>query len=159
MQNRPVAGARIDNHCGIQVADAGRAAAFYVEALGGRIVVEPTRIARGRPVMGGDDTCAFTLCIVGFDAGAVELFSFDPGTEPEWATARAGARLPHFGVQVDDVRAALERVEAHGGRRVWPDVLPLGPVDAIYCADPDGNAFELISGGMDEVAAVLNRGR
>jgi catechol 2,3-dioxygenase-like lactoylglutathione lyase family enzyme len=64
----------------------------------------------------------------------------------------------HFGVTVDDVPAALARVEAAGGRRRFnPKTLDgTDRAQFVYCEDPDGHVFELLSLPHPEVVAIIN---
>jgi catechol 2,3-dioxygenase-like lactoylglutathione lyase family enzyme len=149
---------KVDHHIGLKVASVERAAQFYVDALGGRYLTLPVESPHGQELMGGSPEHGLTWCMIGFESGAIELFEFDGG-EPDWADRRRPGRLPHFGIEVDDVAAALTRVEDAGGSRVWPEIVKaFGTIDAIYCTDPDGNLIELISESMDAASrAALAR--
>src|SRR5262245_2195066 len=92
--------------------------------------------------MGGPPGTCFDTCRIGFDDGCIELFQFVGPDVPEWTRAAPG-RVPHFGVVVPDVAQALERIEAAGGRRLWPEIERWGPASTMYASDPDGNVFEL----------------
>jgi catechol 2,3-dioxygenase-like lactoylglutathione lyase family enzyme len=99
----------------------------------------------------------FTFCLVGFEAGAVELFAFHGPDLPAWAAEPVRGHLPHFGMHVADVPATLARVERAGGRRLWPEIGAWGAVQVLYIADPDGNVVELLSAPVEEVAAEALR--
>ena len=79
------------------------------------------------------------MCHIGFDEGTIELFEFlEPvHSVPELRPAEAG--IIHYAFHVDNVPEALERVEANGGKRYWPEIRDM-PLDfqVIYVNDPDG---------------------
>jgi lactoylglutathione lyase len=151
--------ARAHHHHGLLVADLERGARFYVEAFGGRRLTGPVPV-EGRAaaaVMGGPPGTRFELCLIAFDEGVVELFAFGGDDLPDWVAAPSRGRLPHFGMEVDDVPAALARVEAAGGRRLWDDVGRWGEASVIYVADPDGNVIELLDAPVGTIAAEALR--
>jgi catechol 2,3-dioxygenase-like lactoylglutathione lyase family enzyme len=104
--------------------------------------------------MGGPAGTRFRHCLVGFDGGALELFEFVGPDMPDWARRRDERRLPHLAMRVDDVDAALERVERAGGRRLWPAPRSAGGIGNVYVADPDGNVLELIDAAIEAIAAA-----
>jgi catechol 2,3-dioxygenase-like lactoylglutathione lyase family enzyme len=146
------------HHIALRVQNIERAAQFYVDAFDAHWMAKPSLYLDefAGIVMGGVEGCQFKVCILGMDTGIIELFEF---LEPvvQTSTAPAPERgLLHFCVQVDDVAAALERVEAAGGERHWPQVETVYPgIDVIYVTDPDGNVVELISGTMEQVVAGM----
>jgi catechol 2,3-dioxygenase-like lactoylglutathione lyase family enzyme len=91
------------------------------------------------------------------DGGAIELFQFIDGTAPGWAQDPVRGRVPHLAVQVPDTDAALGRLEAAGGRRLWDDVGRWGTARVVYAADPDGNVIELLDRPPRDIAATLHR--
>jgi catechol 2,3-dioxygenase-like lactoylglutathione lyase family enzyme len=151
--------ARAHHHHGLLVADLERAAGFYVEAFDGRRLTGavPVRGRAAAAVMGGPPGTRFELCLVGFEAGAVELFAFAGDDLPDWVAAPQRGRLPHLGMEVEDVPAVLARVEAAGGRRLWEDVGRWGAAHVIYVADPDGNVIELLDAPIETIAAEALR--
>lgn len=146
------------HHVGLQVSDIDRAGAFYCDALGGRWLSRPIAFegAGAEQAMGAPGV-SLRLGLVGFDGGAVELFELRGSTLPEWARRPRDARLPHLALQVADTDAALERVEAAGGRRVWPGVDRFGAARVIYVSDPDGNVVELLDRPPADIAGALIR--
>jgi catechol 2,3-dioxygenase-like lactoylglutathione lyase family enzyme len=95
------------------------------------------------------------MCQLGFDQGFVELFQFNTGEpHPTSPVPYVHQRVLHFGLQVDDVAKTLERVEAHGGSRVFSP-RPLGDVTYCYCRDPDGNVIELADGPMSRIVGIV----
>lgn len=63
----------------------------------------------------------------------------------------------HVAVHVADTDAALARVEAAGGTRMWPEVIARGSRRVIYVHDPDGNVLELIDRDMRETVEAAAR--
>jgi glyoxylase I family protein len=155
--------ARLDNHIALRVRDVDRAVAFYCDALGGRRLTEPRASGNGiYEEVFATSGVQLKMSIVAFESGAVELWQFlEPAEEippnDQWKVG-----IMHFGVQVDDVSAALERVEAAGGRRRFPIKrypLPEGDRHFVYCEDPDGHVFELIEFTMEDAAGAINARR
>ena len=70
----------------------------------------------------------------------------------------------HWCVQVDDVEAALARVEALGAKAVQP-LGDWGGAKFVYCYDLDGNVFEMLGlldgghGAADDRAVPRRRRR
>jgi catechol 2,3-dioxygenase-like lactoylglutathione lyase family enzyme len=104
--------------------------------------------------MGGPKETALRLCLIGIGDGALELFEFADGPRPAWVGRDDDARLPHLCLTVEDVRAAVDRFELAGGRRLWPEVRRWGDSDVIYVADPDGNTIEFLTASLDHLVAV-----
>jgi catechol 2,3-dioxygenase-like lactoylglutathione lyase family enzyme len=146
------------HHQGILVSDLDRAVAFYAEALGGRPLTRPFVLegAAAAAVMNGDERTAYAMCLVALGSGAIELFAFR-GEAPEWAARDRRARLPHLGVRVEDVDAALAAVERAGGTRQWPVIGRWGRARVIYVADPDGNVLELLDAPVEDIAEAAVR--
>ena len=95
-------------------------------------------------------------------------FANRPSPEPAWPSRIQGfafqpyqkgqdptrGNLLHFGVQVDDVPAALARVETAGGRRIWPEVAIWGDASVIYVKDLDENVIELTDRSVGRIAEL-----
>jgi len=135
--------ANAHHHVALRVADIERAAGFYITVFGGRWLTKPFVIeGRFAETIYGRPGVRVKVCHVGFDEGTVELFQF---IEPASATGSydpTRANLMHYAIQVEDVDAAVERVEAAGGRALFP-VTPWGDARVVYCEDLDGNIVEL----------------
>jgi len=150
---------RAGHHQGLLVSDLERAVGFYVEALAGRRLTGTVRLEgpAAEMVMDGPRGTRYEMAIVGFDAGAVELFCFAGSRRPPWADGAHGRRLPHLGIQVDDVDLVLERVERAGGRRLFAQVERWGKARVVYAADPDGNVIELLDAPLEAIVAAAVR--
>ena len=151
--------ANVNHHIGLRVADLERSANFYIEAFGARLQTQA--MSYGPPdageILDGPPELAFRVCHIGFDEGTIELFELSEPhrtTEPIPAT-RGG--IIHYAIEVDDVEAALERVERAGGRRLWQRLREIGPdAKVVYATDPDGHVLELIDLSIDGLVDLIN---
>lgn len=147
-----------DHHVALRVSDIERAARFYAEALGGRLLTRPS-VREGRyieEVFGGPPGLEVKACLIAFDAGAVELWEFLRPVRPLPDEDQTGAGIMHFAVRVDDVSEALRRVEAAGGRARFPvKRIGAGGGRFVYCEDPDGHVFELLDTAVEETARMI----
>jgi|SRR4051794_19153175 catechol 2,3-dioxygenase-like lactoylglutathione lyase family enzyme len=146
------------HHIALRVADIEKAAQFYVDAFGAQPKTKAAVFEGDFAgiVMGGVPDCRFKVQIIGFDTGVVELFEFLQPVEPTGGIPSPSNQLLHFCVQVDEIHSALERVEAAGGKRYWPQPEAVyAGIDVVYVTDPDGNVIELITGSMDDVVAGM----
>jgi len=142
------------HHPALRVSDLDRAARFYLEAFEGHWVTRPFVLEGdfAEMVFAGPPGLRYRVCHVGFDEGAVELFEFlEPVVPIRPVDAWEGTAL-HFGIQVDDVPAALRRIEAAGGSRIWPKIARWGDASVVYVADPDGNVIEIIDRSIEQIA-------
>jgi catechol 2,3-dioxygenase-like lactoylglutathione lyase family enzyme len=138
------------HHVGLQVADIERAGAFYEHALGATWLVKPTAFA-GDGARLSMNVDAMKLALLKLGDGAIELFELPDPPRP------TQSRLPHLAVTVEDTDAALDKVEQHGGTRVWPKVDRFGLARVIYVRDPDGNVIELLDKPPETIAESLHR--
>jgi glyoxylase I family protein len=146
------------HHVAVRVSDIDRATRFYVDALDGVLRTRPG--LREGPfaemVMGGEPGARFRVNHIDIPAGTVELFEFLAPVNETGGVRPAVAATMHFAVQVEDVDAALARVEAAGGKRYWPEVIEIGGGHhAVYVTDPDGNIIELIDVSPDDLVTQL----
>jgi catechol 2,3-dioxygenase-like lactoylglutathione lyase family enzyme len=146
------------HHVAIRTADLHRSAAFYIEALGARWLTKPFTLEGDEiaQLWGGAPGLRVRVALLGFEeGGGLELFEFEHPRHPTGPTDPPTDRLMHWGLRVDNVRATLAKVEELGGSAVHP-VLNWGGNDIVYCRDPDGNTFELITTPFEEnVRATL----
>ncbi len=142
-----------NHHPGIRVTDIDRSARFYMDVFDGHWLTLPFVIEGdfAEVVMEGPPGVSFKVCHVGFDDGCVELFEFIEPAYPADPVHPTRGNFIHFGFQVDDVDEALRRVEANGGKRIWPEVNPWGSAKVIYVKDPDGNILELTDASLQQI--------
>jgi lactoylglutathione lyase len=146
------------HHVGLQVSDVDRAGAFYAAALGATWMVMPLAFeGEGAVQAMGHEGVKLRLAMLGLGDAMLELFEFTGEVVPEWAQRPRDNRLPHLAVQVDDTDAALTRIEAAGGKRIWPEVDRFGRARVVYVADPDGNVVELLDKPPADIAGALLR--
>jgi glyoxylase I family protein len=149
--------AKADHHIALRVGDIERAARFYTDVFGAirRTHSMLREGARAENVMGTPGV-SYKVCHLRLDRGAIELFEFLEPANPTRTIPPAESGLMHFGMQVDDVPAALARVEAAGGKRFWPAIQRHGERgQVVYVTDPDGNVIELVNLPMDEVVEIV----
>jgi len=146
-----------NHHPGIRVSDIERSAQFYIDALGGHWQTSPMTYEGPDAdlIMGGTPNTRFKVCHIGFDEGTIELFEFVP-SRPVDPIVPAQGGIIHYAFQVDDVPAALERVERAGGKRYWPEVRDMDPgFQVVYVTDPDGHVLELIDISIEDLVRGL----
>jgi catechol 2,3-dioxygenase-like lactoylglutathione lyase family enzyme len=144
------------HHPGIRVTNLDRSARFYLDVFDGRRLTLPFVMEGEFPevVMGGPPGVRFKVCHIGFEHGCVELFEFLEPAHPVEVVHPSQGNIIHFGFQVDDVAEALRRVEANGGRRLWPEIHPWGTANVIYVADPDENILELTDASLERIVEM-----
>jgi len=129
-------------YTGIRVRDMARSVRFYTEGLGLR--VGPT----GRMAAGG-----LWQELKDPESGAVLELNFYPGDPPY----REGDELDHLGFRVDDLTAAIHRLEALGGRVRIP-AFTEGDEQLAFLSDPDGVWVELYEVRSEEVPPTSRGG-
>jgi lactoylglutathione lyase len=122
------------DHVTIICADLAATRRFYVDFLGMREVERP----------------AFKFPGLWFQLGNVQIHATEQSPEAGkagWADQGASvvSRGHHFAFAVDDVRSALQAVEAHGVRIAVPLRERPDGYKQLYLYDPDGHVLELVS--------------
>jgi catechol 2,3-dioxygenase-like lactoylglutathione lyase family enzyme len=122
------------NHVHIRSADPHASASWYEKYFGAKIISE-------REVMPGTITISMEV------GGPVRLnVSFKPeGTSDERAVAKLNRLgLEHFGFDVEDLEAELDRLERAGIRIVLPLTEVVGGTRLAYIEGPDDVLIELV---------------
>ncbi len=120
-------------HTMIRVANLDASRRFYCESLG-------MRVLREREYPDGK----FTLCFLGYgpeeDTCVIEL-TYNWG-KTDYVLGDAWG---HVAIGTDDIKAAVERVRASGGKVVRePGPMKHGTTVIAFVEDPDGHKIELI---------------
>jgi catechol 2,3-dioxygenase-like lactoylglutathione lyase family enzyme len=125
---------------GLYVADPARAAAFYVDVLGLRVIAEGERLTA-------------------LDAGGGSvLLLFRRGATDVWADLPEGRIPPHgadgpshfaFAIDAGELDAWRSRLRAHGVEVESEVAWPRGG-RSLYFRDPDGHSLELATPGVWE---------
>jgi catechol 2,3-dioxygenase-like lactoylglutathione lyase family enzyme len=114
-------------HSSLLVTDLRRSRPFYEDVLG----LTPSSL---RPPMSFDG--------VWYELGDQQIHLLElPNPEAALAKPAHGGRDRHVAVRVDDLEGMREKLEAAGIAYTRSQ----SGRSAIFCRDPDGNAFELIS--------------
>jgi predicted enzyme related to lactoylglutathione lyase len=144
------------HHHALRVSSLERSADFYIQAFGGHWVTRPFTLEGdfAEMVFGGPRGLRYSVCHIGFDEGAVELFEFHELAAPIRRIEAWEGNALHFGVVVDDVAATLERVESAGGRRLWPEIARWGDASVVYVGDLDENVIEVTDRTMSHIARL-----
>lgn len=135
------------HHVGISVASLERSIAFYTELLGMEVAAQPF------PLNGPDLEQIMALpdlqgrmCVVRKDSLLIELFEFAQpkplAKDVNYPVSNYG--ISHFGIEVDNVDNAYQRLLAAGVQFHSPVMSFQRGVKATYGRDPDGNVFELL---------------
>jgi catechol 2,3-dioxygenase-like lactoylglutathione lyase family enzyme len=144
------------HHPALRVSDLDRAARFYLDAFEGHWVTRPFVLEGdfAEMVFEGPPGLRYRVCHIGFEEGAVELFEFLEPVVPIRPINAWEANALHFGLRVDDVAATLARVEAAGGRPLWPRIAQWGDANVVYVSDLDRNVIELTDKTLDHIARL-----
>jgi len=134
------------NHVGISVADLDRSLRFYCEMLDMKVLYraefggDPYEEVMAIPHVRGN------MCVLKNGTIQLELFQFDQpgpsGKNPDEPISSHG--ISHFGVEVEDLDAAYQRLAAAGVKLQSRVREFQGGTRAVYARDPDGNVFELV---------------
>jgi catechol 2,3-dioxygenase-like lactoylglutathione lyase family enzyme len=133
MATPPALGLR---HLALNVTDVARAEAFYCGVLGFQIEWRPDP-DNLYLILDGDN-----LALHRYVPPAGDL-----GDDARAFEAKLGQRLAHFGIVVrrmDDVDAWAEHLRTHGVRLLAEPRTHRDGARSLYCADPDGNAVQIL---------------
>ncbi len=146
------------HHLALRVADVERSAAFYAAALGARLRTRPVRRAGAfvEQVLGGPPGVEQRGCLLELGGGVgIELVEVAAPAVPVEQDERWRRVVPHFCVRVDDVRAAAARVQALGGRELFPVSDATGQ-PFVYVADLDGHVIELVQMSLEQAVSTVH---
>ena len=135
------------HHVGISVTNLEHSIAFYTELLGMEVAAQPFLLSGSdlEKVMALPDLQG-RMCVVQKGSLLIELFEFAqprPLTKDEnYPVSNHG--ISHFGIEVDDVESAYQKLKAAGVRFHSPVMSFQHGIKATYGRDPDGNVFELL---------------
>jgi glyoxylase I family protein len=140
------------DHIGLTVGDLGRAVEFWCGRLGLRLLGRVTETGQDIAALIGEDSVEIE--IADLDAGDGRIIELIHYIRPAGQPVRARSGDPgscHIALRVDDLDAALERIQGSQARQIsrYPVVLqdPGGAWDGVACcyiADPDENIIELV---------------
>jgi catechol 2,3-dioxygenase-like lactoylglutathione lyase family enzyme len=136
------------SHFGVCVSNLERSLAFYCDALG---FEQGEFHSIGREFASLMDLEDVTLASQFIRKGTttIELLAFeDPapyGDRVRRALNQLG--ITHLSFRVDDLQAAAAKMVEHGGAVVETSRTTLGPLEFVYCTDPDGVRIELMKLG------------
>jgi predicted enzyme related to lactoylglutathione lyase len=139
-------------HTNVIAKDWHALADFYIRVFG-CVKLDPERDYQSRELdagtgLSGAHLTGAHLRLPGTDGPTLEVYQYDALVErPATVINRPG--FGHLAFEVDDVRAALAEVRAHGGGTVG-EVVTLttktgDQVTWVYATDPEGNVIELQS--------------
>ena len=114
------------HHCSVVVSDTARAVAFYRDILG--LAIDPSRPALG-----------FPGCWLQIGDQQLHLLEV-PNPDPTSGRPAHGGRDRHTALAVDDLDIYVARLTA----AQIPFTMSRSGRPALFCRDPDGNAWELI---------------
>jgi catechol 2,3-dioxygenase-like lactoylglutathione lyase family enzyme len=136
------------SHVGICVSDLQRSVSFYCDALGFEKGESHSIGPEFAPLMDLENV-TLTSQFIRKGTTTIELLGFE---DPVPYGDRVRRPLPqlgitHFSFRVNDVEAAAAKVVEHGGTVVETSRTTLGPLEFVYCTDPDGVRIELMDLG------------
>ena len=146
-------------HIALHVADVERSAAFYEAVFGGKARTRP--VLRSGPfverLLGGPAGIEQRGVHVSLPQGGIELIEVSFQREVDQPQERSiwQRRVLHFCIQVEDVHAAAAKVEAAGGRLLFPVNEQTGR-PFVYAEDPDGHVVEMIDMTFDEAVESVH---
>jgi catechol 2,3-dioxygenase-like lactoylglutathione lyase family enzyme len=145
------------NHVALRVRDVERSVRFYIEALDARVLTKPTpREGAFHDEVFATPGVKVRMSLITLGGTGLELWQFAEPDRPLPESDQTAVGIMHFAIQVDDVPATLERVEAAGGRARFPvKRMARGGPRFVYCEDVDGHVFELMEMTIEEAAQAI----
>jgi catechol 2,3-dioxygenase-like lactoylglutathione lyase family enzyme len=144
------------HHVAFRVADVERATRFYEQAFGATVVADSV-VHDGEfaaMVTGGPPGVRFCVRSITIGDVGIELFEFlIPATATRAIHPSAGSLL-HLALHVVGVPEVVAKVEAAGGRSLWPAPITWGSATSVYVADPDHNVLELLDASFADVVEM-----
>jgi catechol 2,3-dioxygenase-like lactoylglutathione lyase family enzyme len=141
-------------HVGLTVRNLDASVAFYRDVLGLELFVAPNAPVEGDHVaraLGVAAPAALRVALLRIGTGdsLIELLEYlSPPSDTERAMAQNNVGASHVAFLVDDARAWIARLEAHGVQLVSNlNVLDDGALAGwrwVYFRDPDGHTLELV---------------
>jgi len=147
-------------HISLHVADLDRSSSFYESVFGARVRTRP--IPRQgefvEKLLNAPAGIVQRSVHLSLPNGGIELVQLGfgdnndrPEERPTWKR-----RMLHFCMEVDDVGAVADRVEAAGGRLQFPVNDQTGR-PFVYAEDPDGHVIEILSMSFEEAIETVHR--
>ena len=143
------------HHVALGVSDFDKALRFYTEALGFEIVQESEFDSREEvdAAIGLTNAKARMAMLKGPNA-FLELWQYTHPEPKDLRSRPCDYGYPHFALQVDDIQAEYDRLQAHGMEFVG-EVVHFGEESsAIYGRDPCGNIIELYEIKSPDIAQL-----
>jgi catechol 2,3-dioxygenase-like lactoylglutathione lyase family enzyme len=147
------------HHLAIRVSDLERSTTFYERVFGGQVAFSMSLTSDFlESMLLSPEGVSGTLNWLTFDgASSLELWQFS-SNEPVRVADQTTTAMMHFGLWVDDVAAAVARVESEGGRAR----IPIRPWregrHVTFIQDPDGYVIELLDAKQEETVRILAAG-
>lgn len=147
------------HHVAIGVDDIDKAVKFYSEGLGFEVVQQGE--FDDQPLVNqaiGLDQAKAKMAMLKGPNAYIELWQYAHPEPRDLRSRPCDYGYPHFALQVDDIQAEYDRLQAHGMEFVG-EVVHFGDTSsAIYGRDPCGNIIELYEIKTLEIAQLERQG-
>ena len=143
------------HHVALGVSDFDKALKFYTEAMGFEVVQESEfdKVPDVDRAIGLKDACA-RMAMLKAPNAYLELWHYTNPEPKDLRSRPCDYGYPHFALQVDDIQAEYDRLQAHGMEFVGEVVHFDGSASAIYGRDPCGNLIELYEIKSPDIAQL-----
>jgi catechol 2,3-dioxygenase-like lactoylglutathione lyase family enzyme len=133
------------NHIGISVSNLERSIGFYRELLGAEVAILGAFSGERYDKILGLEGATGQVALLRSADIQVELFEFSQpaGRKNDRCRPVSDHGITHFCLEVADIEAEYQRMQALGAYFHCPPLLFPGAGKATYGRDPDGNVFEL----------------